>query len=159
MSTNNSITAKSSRWGWGIAALYIGFVLFMFGLVGIAVMQQVDLVEPDYYAKGQAFQERIDERQRTQLLPSLPSFHYSVAMSEIQIQFPDTIRTEIAACSLLLYRPSMKQSDFASAVPLNEQGAGHLHDPRLRPGFWRADLVWMMNGQRYRTEHEVMIAK
>lgn len=158
MSTT-SIAAKSSRWGWGIAALYISFVLFMFALVGIAVMQQVDLVEPDYYAKGQAFQERIDERSRTQSLPFAPTFFYSVTHSEIQIQFPDTIRTEIAACSLLFYRPSMMQSDFASAVPLNEQGAGHLHDPRLKPGFWRADLVWIMNGQRYRTEHEVMIAK
>lgn len=158
MSTN-SVATKSSRWGWGIAALYIGFVLFMSALVAVAVMQQVDLVEPDYYAQGQAFQERIDERNRTQSLSYVPGFSYSTAQSEIHIQFPDTIRARISACSLLLYRPSMQQSDFAASVALNDQGAGHLHDPRLRPGFWRADLVWFMNGQRYRTEHELMITK
>ena len=153
------MATQTSKWGWGIAALYTGFVLFMLGLVGVAVMQQVDLVEPDYYAKGQAYQERIDERHRTDALPFGPSFDYSVTSSEIQLKFPSAVSPEISACSLLWYRPSMKQSDFAASVQLNELGECRVLDSRLRPGFWRVDLVWVMHGLRYRTEHEVMIPK
>lgn len=150
---------KSSRWGWGIASLYLSFVIFMLSLVGYASMHSSDLVESDYYAKGQAYQQRIEEQKRTAALPERPSLNWHSARYELDIQFPESLRASLVKSSVKFYRPSHMQSDFSIPVTLNDSGACIINDQRLQSGFWRVELTWTSNGETFRVDSEMMITR
>ena len=54
-----------SKWGYGVAFLYGGFVLFMLSIVFYVSFQDFQMVEDDYYRKELVYQDQIDKMERT----------------------------------------------------------------------------------------------
>lgn len=144
-----------SRWGIGIASLYIGFVLFILACVGYASLQHFDLVEPHYYEKTLVYQNQIDKLNRTAGLAEKPSVVYDTAARTVTVLFPDNLQPTEG--QLLFYRPSVAAMDFTQPLLLDTGRVQIVSDQRLSSGYWRLKLTWIMGGQDYFMEQDVLV--
>ena len=61
------------------------FLIFILSLVGYVVIQDIQLVEENYYEGGLAYQDRIDQLQRTALVDSSVVVSQQVADQAIEV--------------------------------------------------------------------------
>ncbi|HYE73638.1 MAG TPA: FixH family protein, partial [Blastocatellia bacterium] len=101
---NDSEGKKSSRWGWGIAAVYTAFALGTIGMVVLTRQHRVELVSKDYYAKEVAYEKQINRERETQVIDD----HVNCAVTEdgkfIKLKLP--VMQGAVRGTLMLYRPS-----------------------------------------------------
>ena len=103
---------KRFHWGWGIAALYAGFALFILVIVGYASLQHFDLVEQDYYAKGIDYERQIDRLKRTEALPEKPIVLFDGG--EVVVRFPAVSQPTDYNGTVTLFRPSAASLDIST---------------------------------------------
>lgn len=137
-------------WGWRITILYSAFVVFMIGLVILAVKQDFHLVADDYYAQELAYQDRIDQMTNAQedgqhFLLESNADNYRIAfqqqVSDVNVQF---------------FRPSDDEGD----VTLEESGlidAVNVKGERLMRGRYLVKAAWTANGKRYYQETPLFV--
>lgn len=147
-----------NRWGFGVVALYGGFALFTLGIVIAAAMQSFDLVEPEYYSGGLAYQQHIDKVNRTRELPAQPVIRLETDQRRVQIEFPDTLRAAPITGTITLFRPSAASLDFAIPLTLDAQGIQTIDDARLLAGYWKLRLTWRAGLDEYYVEKPLIIA-
>lgn len=151
-------TKKTNNWGFFIAALYGGFVLFILACVGFASFQRFDLVEKQYYEKGIAHQDQIDQMNRVASLSAAPTFKYVSSPASLVISFPSSINGADVTGQVLLFRPS--NSSYDRTVPLAVAGDGtqSVDMNNLPAGKWKVKMTWAYQGQSYYQE-ELIIAE
>jgi len=155
--TNTTEVKTRSRWGWGIAALYGGFVLFILVIVGYASMQRFDLVDRDYYDRGLAYEDQLQRINRTRALPDQPRYEYSGASNEIVLHFPKSFSPDAVSGTITLFRPSTAALDFAVPLKLDTDLTQRLANPKLVGGLWRAKLAWAAGGKEYYDEQVILV--
>jgi len=140
---------KPSLWGKGVWMLYGAFVLFILALVGWAAAQRFDLVEPDYYARGLAYQQRIDQVRRAKAADDIPNVRFDASQRIVTVCFAG--RGEpIQGGTIHFFRPSDAQLDFDVALTLDSLGCQRIADGRLRQGKWTLKYEWTTaSGVRY----------
>ncbi|HSG98991.1 MAG TPA: FixH family protein [candidate division Zixibacteria bacterium] len=147
----------ASRWGWGIAALYGGFVVFILSIVGYVVFVDFQLVEDDYYSRQVAYQERIDSEARAQALPERPEFSLDTASGDVILSFPQELRETITGGIVAFMRPSDKQFDETYALALDDHGQQRFDRERFINGLWRVTLSWSAAGESYSLKSQLIL--
>ena len=139
------------NWGNKIAFAYTGFVVFMLGMVYLAVNQDFDLIHEDYYDREIAYQDEIDALKRgmdfrERLETKLDEEGLRVAFSGLGYD----------SLELRLVRPSDKSMDRTyQALP----GASFIDVPhdQLREGFYLVEIRWAWNGQLFLIKRELFV--
>ena len=149
--------AGKSRWGKGIAALYISFVVFILACVGFATLQNYDLVETDYYDKGVAYQGEIDRHARTDKLTAKPSVSFKSVSRVIVISFPAQWKDTDIVGVFNMMRPSDAALDSSFTLVNVSSGFQIIDASSFAKGLWRTSLIWSLGGVDYAIESMIVV--
>jgi hypothetical protein len=137
------------KWNWGTKlALWITvFILFMLGLVFMTIMNDVTLVEKDYYPKGLDYQNRINEMENAKLVNA--SFKVKQLENEIEIQFPNV---NADSGTIYFFRPSNNQMDRMIRFDDSDNGVKHLDISDFHKGKYVMKISWKSANKAYYLE-------
>lgn len=138
------------NWGHKIAAVYIGFALFMIFLVVMAFQQNVDLVADDYYAQEIAYQTRIDHVQNAKA----KNYTVSTKLDEerLSLRFP----VPATHVKVHMFRPSDKGMDLHAVSETSTSELTFLRKD-LSAGKYLAKVEWQAEGETYYEERVVVV--
>ncbi len=150
-------TKKKFHWGWGIVSLYGGFVIFMLGIVAYASLQHFDLVDKDYYARGVDYERQIERIKRADSLLVQPAVSFESSTGELVLGFPKVGIPSDVSGTLTLFRPSAASLDFVVPLALGSDFTQRIKPDRLAKGMYRTKLLWVVGGQEYYQERELLL--
>lgn len=141
------------NWGTKIAIVYIGFVLFILGMVYLSFGEKFDLVTEDYYAKEIAFQEKIDKKSRLKALPE--NLKITIDENQLVVAFPHDEKLPISG-KIICFRPSDQTKDFEEEIA-SEAGKHRIPLERFVKGKYLIQVDWKAEGETYYVEKTVII--
>jgi hypothetical protein len=141
------------NWGHGILLGLLAFMTFIIVLVSKMIGAKVDLVSPDYYEKGIAYQEQIDNDK----LSNSDVFVLKQIGIDLLLQPKDTLNVLVnKPVQLDFFRPSDKDLDFSLQAKVDSFGKLQLSQNQLTKGLWRIKVSWMENGKTFFTEKDLV---
>jgi nitrogen fixation protein FixH len=143
----------SFNWGHGIIVTFVLFGIFMAYFYIHMSKESIELVGKNYYADGQAFQQKIKEREQTAALVSKATWEYSSDFRQTKIQFPN----EVKRGTLVFYRPSNAALDKTLEIAADTSGLAFINTDFLIKGPWNVSLKWEKNGKNYVEEQRILI--
>ncbi|GAB4135597.1 MAG: hypothetical protein Fur0015_08390 [Ignavibacteriales bacterium] len=143
------------NWGFGISAIYIGFVLLMLALVGFSFSFDVNLVADNYYEKEIRHQTEIDKQNRYERLPE--KIFITLQDSSLLIKFPKIFKKEFVSGQIYFSRDDNSKYDFSIPINLNDSLTQNISLSKVRKGFWRIAVDWRNNSITYLTEKKIMV--
>ncbi len=149
--------AGKSRWGKGIAWLYISFVVFILACVGFATLQKYELVEMDYYDKAVAYQGEIERHIRTEKLTAKPAVSFNSESKSIVISFPPQWKNMDIGGAYRMMRPSDAALDATYTLAVDSIGIQIIDASNLAKGLWRTSLVWSSSSVDYAIESSLIV--
>ncbi|MCW5907154.1 MAG: FixH family protein [Chitinophagales bacterium] len=152
---SNEINRNRLNWGWRIALLYGGFVLFMAFLVYKTTTVKDDLVTKDYYARELKFQEQIDKQTRANLLNE--PLQWSVKGNEVELKFPEEVSGKSIKADVLFYKPSNAKQDVTLSCVPDSKGICLLGSGKLSKGAYQMQIEWSADDVTYYNEGTVNI--
>lgn len=150
-------TTGKSRWGVGIFMFYGLFVVAVLALVLFVSLEEIQLVEPDYYEKELVFQQQIDRVKRTLELPSAVTFDYDRTGRVITVLYPPEVEPSRLAGRISLMRPSNADLDRMVQVLPDSTGRQVIDASALELGMWRLKASWMIDDVEYYSEDMIVI--
>lgn len=144
------------KWNWG-TKLALAMAAFMIMLIIFAVLmmrESVDLVERDYYPKGQAFQELIQKK--TQTAPYETEFEYTMDQGQLQIAFPRFFEPAQIKGTAFFYNRMEEYGDKTFGLVPDSQGVFVLPLPEVK-GRYIVKIDWTFNNLGYYTEKTIEI--
>jgi nitrogen fixation protein FixH len=143
------------HWGKKVAALYIGFVLIVIGMVIFAMTKSTELVSSNYYEKEIKYQDQIDKVKKTAELSEQVKIENTGVF--LLIKYPPTYNLKDIKGNILFYRPSDEVKDFKLDLALDEGGMQKVVTNKFAKGIWKVQINWRMNGIEYYNESVVRI--
>jgi len=148
---------KSNHWPFGIAFIYIAFVIILIGLVIFSQYQKADLVTENYYEKEIRYQQQINRIQRTESLSSPIHWTHDQSNKQLTIQFPEEMKLKTIKGQILFFRPSDAQQDKIIALHLSPEGTQTISTEHLSQGYWKLKIFWQINDQDFYKESPLII--
>ncbi len=139
------------NWGTGIALVYIGFVVFMLGMVYLCTQQHFDLVTPDYYEQELKFQTVIDGQQNENALGKATIINMDEKVVTVTIPM-ESIDGE---GTITFYKPDNAKFDLS--FPLNGKNAITVPIDKLGSGLYKVKSSWLHKGQPYYNEQTLFV--
>ncbi len=139
------------NWGTGIALVYIGFVVFMLGMVYMCTQQDYDLVSSDYYEQELKFQKVIDGKENENLLGKATT----VTLDATQVTVVIPMEKVDAEGSVTFYRPDNAKFDLT--VPLLGKSSVTVPVEKLQSGLYKVKSAWQHNGKPYYNEQSLFV--
>ena len=143
----------SFNWGHGIIVTFVLFGAFMAYFYVNMSKESIELVGKNYYADGQAFQQKINEREQTASLSSRVSLEFSTDFQQAKIEFPNSITKAI----LVFYRPSNANQDKTLSVSADTTGLALINTAFLVKGPWKVSLSWEKDGKNFIEEQRIQV--
>lgn len=141
------------NWGHGIMVTFVIFGAFMAYFYVNMSKESIELVDKNYYADGQAFQQKINEREQTAVLTVKASLEFSADFKQTKIHFPATVWQG----RIVFYRPSNASLDKTVEITADTSGAAFIPTDFLIKGPWNASLSWEKDGKKYILEQRIII--
>ena len=141
------------KWNWG-TKLFIAIVLFMALIIGFVIasfQQTVNLVEKDYYPKGQIFQTRLDEIKNA--VGIRDSFVFEKGESSIVLSMPN-INADTA--SVNFFRPSGNEYDRVYDISTGDTVFVFSRNEFIR-GKYKIKVYWKSEDTGYYFERDFFI--
>ncbi len=133
---------ENSNWGKGVFVLYAGFVIFILALVLFVSLQDISLVDDNYYDKDLTYQKQIERLRRTQELQKDISIDFAPTSGILSIIYPEETITDKTEGTVKLYRPSNSRYDRVFEVDPDKFGHQIIETDGLIPGLWRIKITW-----------------
>lgn len=143
----------SFNWGHGIIVTFVLFAAFMAYFYVNMSKESIELVGKNYYADGQAFQQKINEREQTASLSSRVSLEFSTDFQQAKIEFPNSVTKAI----LVFYRPSNANQDKTLSVSADTTGLALINTAFLVKGPWMVSLSWEKDGKNFIEEQRIQV--
>ncbi|WP_053187424.1 FixH family protein, partial [Sunxiuqinia dokdonensis] len=105
------------NWGTGIVIALLIMMSAMLYLVSIAVRQDFDLVEKDYYQKSVNYQNQIDKINNVSKLAA--PVKLSQTDQAIQLDFPQLFQNEQLSGTIHIYSPVSEKNDLTLPIRLD----------------------------------------
>ncbi|MBI5323967.1 MAG: FixH family protein [Ignavibacteriae bacterium] len=144
-----------NNWGFGIAALYILFVLSVAGTVIFASFQNVELVDKNYYSNSLVYQKQIDKKKNSNSLTDIIKIMQD--KKYLVIIFPDEISQSSLSGNILYFKPNDSRLDFKEILKTDSVNQYRIPLSRFVKGKWLVKIDWMGNGKEFYNEEEVTI--
>jgi hypothetical protein len=152
--SNNQIN-KGFHWGHGIILTFILFGAFMAYFYINMSHEKIELVGENYYADGQAYQEKMNQENQ-----DIPKPHQiqlkSIANNQyLLIQLPQGCDS----ANVQFFRPSNANQDKSLLWKKEPNLNWTLSTPFLVEGPWKRTIQWSVDGKSYLQENRIVIAK
>lgn len=134
------------NWGYGIATLYIGFVLMMVSLVVMSMGRKVDLVTDKYYDEEVKFDSKLAKMKRSNALTE--SVSWLVNDEGIVIQFPTDLQGAPTG-QVQLYCPANSDQDRSFAIQSLDNNTLTIPRQSLEKGRYQLQIDWSMGGVEF----------
>ncbi len=144
------------KWNWG-TKLFILTAAFMIMLIIFAVLmirEEINLVEPDYYPKGQTHQELIEKRQNASSLSD--QIQVKVENGQLKLVFPDVLGSEEISGKIHLYHIAEESKDAVFEINPDTNNVVVFNVANLQ-GRYKLKMDWEHNGSAYYTEKQINI--
>lgn len=139
------------NWGVKIALLYVGFVILIITMVGMAMNQKVDLVSKDYYEQELRYQDKINKSKRS--LALIEPMTWQVNPGTLVLKFPKQFKNKTVKGTVYFFRPSDEAMDTRiNFVVQDTSRSGYLNTVKLKPGLYKMQIDWQANDQEYYNE-------
>jgi hypothetical protein len=134
-------------WGTKIAALYIGFVVMIIGLVAATFRQPSQLVTKDYYEQESNFNQHLQAQQAAAEL----SAPVEIKMNEqaIELQFPHEFENEQVKGEAYFYSVSNAGLDRRIPFDIAKDCHWQLSRSELTAGKYELQIQWTVAGTSY----------
>lgn len=146
---------KAWRWPVGIAVVYGLFVLFLLVALLVFNMNNIELVQDDYYQDQVKYQEQIDRMSRAQALDTPVKIIHEETLQKVIFEFPALFSAANLEGQITFYRPSDQSMDFQVPLQLDEKHQQQLSIAHLAAGLWKIKLFWAADGQDYYQEMSI----
>jgi len=146
-----------SLWPW---ALFIFFGILIASLIGFVVLclrHPDHLVSGDYYEQEIAYQQRLEQMNRTAPLRSKVRVIFDAKTESIQISLPEDHAGEQIVGTILLYRPSTSHLDLPLPLQVDGKGFQKIEAPDLAPGLWSVRIQWKVSGLDYYFDERIVV--
>lgn len=141
------------NWGHGIIVTFVLFGAFMAYFYVNMSKESVELVGKNYYADGQEFQQKINERVQTNALAEKAKIEFASDYKQAKVQFP----TGVTTGKLVFYRPSNAALDRTIEIATDTTNTVFLTTEFLIKGPWNVSLKWEKEGKTYLEEQRIRI--
>jgi nitrogen fixation protein FixH len=149
----NLMNKLNFNWGHGIIVTFVLFGAFMAYFYIHMSKESIELVGKNYYADGQAFQQKINEREQTAALSVKASLEFSADFKQAKIHFPATVLQG----RIVFYRPSNAVLDKSLEINADTSGTAFIPTDFLNKGPWNVSLTWEKDGKNYIEEQRIII--
>ena len=146
---------KKFNWGWGLAIVYSGFVMFMLFMVWRSTVLKTELVTTDYYGKELKYQEQLDKMKRVNGLKD--SISWTIENKRVLLTFPKEVKDKEVKADILFYRPDNSLRDFNVSCHVDSTGRCIVASEKFHHGLYKMQIDWSAGGQTYYSEGVVNI--
>jgi nitrogen fixation protein FixH len=143
------------NWGTGILIALAVMIVGMITLVWVAVHQDYDLVENDYYQKSVNYQQQIDKEKKTDALAEKITFIQSG--DTLKLTFPDMANFSAYSGRIHFYSPVAEKRDLTLPVKLNSVHSQIVDLKSLQKGRYVVKIDWSANKTDYYQEEEITL--
>lgn len=143
------------NWGTGIVIAFIIMVSGMTYLVSIALRQNDDLVENDYYQKSIAYQQHIDKAHNNDALIEKIKFEYS--LGSLKLTFPNLADAKEYSGEVHLYSPVEEKRDLTVKIKLEPNFVQTIDLGKLQKGRYQVKIDWTAGRISYYQEEEITV--
>lgn len=143
------------NWGTGIVLALIVMIGGMIFLVSIALRQDYDLVETDYYQKSVNYQKHIDEVKNTEALAEKIRFNQTA--DSLKLIFPALASVQDYSGEIHFYSPVEADLDETVKLKLDNGFCQSVSLKRLKNGRYTVKIDWQAKQVSYYQEHEIVI--
>jgi len=153
------MTARPKGFAWSVAAFAapVLFLVFILSLVVYVSSQDSDAVDGNYYRKGLAYQERIEQLRRTARLDSGLTIEAHPASGMMSIRFPHSaLRQEISG-EMRLVRPSDANLDQRWSLKPDSAGVQEVSIAGIAKGLWRIEVDWKADTLAYYYQSRLVV--
>lgn len=145
------------NWGTGIVIAFIVMIGGMITLVSIALRQDYDLVENDYYEKSVDYQKHIDQVKNTEALAEKVKFDQ--ANDSLKLTFPQLSEVQNYSGEIHFYSPVEANRDETMKLKLDAKYRQAVSLKGLKNGRYTVKIDWIANKTAYYQEQEITIGE
>ena len=146
------------NWGWGIVIFLFIFIGSIAWRVVITSNQKINLVTPDYYPKGIAYDKEINKRDNYENLKD--KMVVSQTDDNVVIQFPRTENMGGIKGTVLMYRPADYEDDSTFTVSLPDSfSVMTIPKGYMKRGIYKVQADWSEDSLVFAAEKSIFINK
>ncbi|HAQ18361.1 MAG TPA: hypothetical protein DCR40_03905 [Prolixibacteraceae bacterium] len=143
------------NWGTSIVLAMIVMIGGFIFLVSIAVKQDYDLVDKDYYQKSIKYQEHIEKMQKTDALAEKIKFELSE--ESLRLTFPNLATFQEYSGEIHFYSPVEEKRDLTLKIKLDKDFIQIIDLKSLEQGRYQVKIDWNVNEIGYYQEEEITV--
>ena len=143
------------NWGTGIVLAMLIMVSGMIYLVSIAVRQDYDLVDKDYYQKSISYQQHIEKVQKNDALTEKIKFELSEV--SLKLTFPNLATFQEYTGEIHFYSPVAEKRDMTLKIKLDKEYIQIIDLENLEKGRYQVKIDWNVSGTGYYQEEEIAV--
>jgi hypothetical protein len=143
------------NWGTGIVSAFVIMLLGMIYLVSIALRQNDDLVENDYYQKSIAYQQHIDKAHNNDALTEKIKLENSPG--SLKLTFPNLAGNQEYSGEIHFYSPVEEKRDFTVKIKLEPNFVQTINLSSLQKGRYKVKIDWNAGKVSYYQEEEIVV--
>lgn len=143
------------NWGTGIILAFLIMISGMIYLVSIALRQNDDLVDRDYYQKSMTYQQHIEKVKNTGALAEKVLFVQTT--DSLKLIFPPLGNLPDYSGQIHFYSPVEEKRDLTLAVKLNSVYSQIIDLKSLSKGRYEVKVDWSAKGASYYQEEEIVV--
>lgn len=145
------------NWGTGIVLALAVMIGGMITLVSIALRQDYDLVESDYYEKSVDYQKHIDKVKNAATLDQ--QIRIDQTADSLKLIFPKLSPIQDYSGEIQFYSPIEASRDRVLKVKLNDDYSQQVDFKGLKNGRYTVKIDWTMGKTGYYQEQEITIGE
>ena len=143
------------NWGTGIVIALVVMIGGMIFLVSIAIRQDYDLVDNDYYQKSVNYQQHIEEVKNTEALPE--KIRLEQTDDSIRLTFPKLSAISDYSGNIHFYSPVEEKRDETIKLNLTDNYSQSIALKSLKSGRYTVKIDWSANKVSYYQEEEIVL--
>lgn len=143
------------NWGTGIVLALLVMISGMIVLVSIAVRQDFDLVDQDYYQKSITYQQHIEKVGNTAALKQ--QIVLELSADALKLSFPNLENNGNYTGEIHFYSPVEAKRDYSLAVKPDSALIQIIDLKNLEKGRYQVKIDWTANGVSYYQEEEIAV--
>jgi len=143
------------NWGTGIFLAFVVMLSGMVYLVSIAVRQDFDLVDKDYYQKSVNYQQHIEKVRNTENL--VEKIRFEQSSDSLKILFPNLGDFHKYKGDIHFYSPVAEKLDLSLTVKPNSVYSQFIDLKSLSKGRYKVKIDWTDNQTDYYQEEEIIV--
>ncbi len=141
------------NWGTGVVIALLVMIAGMSYLVSIAVRQDFDLVDNDYYQKSITYQQHIEKVGNTAELEKKIVFELSA--DTLKLTFPNLGNYQNFTGKIHFYSPVEARRDYSLEVKPDTAFSQTIELKNLEKGRYQVKIDWTANEVSYYQEEEI----